>query len=266
MYSAKNHSAIYVTGAGGFIGSHLVKGLNCLGLSRRVEDHNKVIKVENYWQAIPKAADFIIHAAEPSLVSSQISEEQYLNERLSLVNELLSLNPKYFIYLSSVLVNKGDTVYSRSKLEVEKFLENYEQSIIIRLGNIYGLRMSSSNIISEVISQINQGSAPILIRKANVSTSYMHVSDLVNLIQKITESPKPGTYYATGTKSVSSLELTRIIIDIFGNNQDIIAEDYNDKSSIECDSNSTSKTFNWYPEINIRTGLQRLKKELVIFS
>lgn len=261
---------VYVIGAGGFIGTHLVKSIEgAQGLSCSAGGLSSVTQVKNYWEAIPEYADFIIHVAEPALVTIEagFDEEKYKSERLSLVKNLLALKPKHLIYFSSALVGKRDSAYTCSKLAVENLLTDCASSIIIRLGNLYGLGMSSSNIISEVIAQIKQGADPVLIKKANVSTSYMHVSDLVSLVLKIIDKPKSGIYYAAGTELISAIELARKIITVFGDGSgSVVAQDYEDKSAIVSDISSTQMTFAWSPQVDISTGLEMLKKELEVRS
>jgi len=227
-----------VTGATGFIGSHLVETLDaqewqvtCLVRpTSRVEFLKEfpVRFVESQpeeLQSLEKAVkgqDYVFHLAG-RIRSARREVYQRANHLLTrnLIQACLSKNPtlKRFLYVSSIsaagpshpgrYMDENDpcaptSEYGRSKLRSEEAVQEAWPSIpatIIRPPNVYGPRQQETELLIKIISK---RIVPLL-KDRGEKTSLIHVKDLVEGIIQAALSPKTRgqIYYLTDGKGYS---------------------------------------------------------------
>jgi len=170
-----NNKSILVTGAGGFVGRHLIKslierGYQVFALVRQNTDTSTLkevgvsmifgdLRVEGAVQ-LPDGIETIVHLAS----TMKGPWEEYLESTVRGTERLLQAaahkNVKRFIYMSSIsvyetlsvksatitedspLIKKDLSLYERSKIEAEKVVEEFIKKgmncLILRSGVIYG--------------------------------------------------------------------------------------------------------------------------------
>lgn len=186
---------ILVTGANGFIGTHLVKELkkthnvSTIG-SADITESKSLVK---YFQNI----DTVIHLA----AISKRNETEKNPDRTMEVNflgtkNLLKLSHKHdvkrFIFISSSAVYLNNSVYAKSKTAGEKLCIDYANqldldTLILRPSNVYDLKQPKGVIGRFYNKTINN--EPVTINgDGSQSFDFIHVSDLVSLISKAVDS------------------------------------------------------------------------------
>jgi len=225
------HKAL-VTGATGFIGSHLVKSLveenwevTCLIRSKSRTDFLQKFPVRfiegsaNDIESLGRAAkgqDYVFHLAGRIRPTCHV-EYDIANYQLTknLAQECLRKNPslKRFVYISSISAagpslpnfysEEGQapspvSEYGRTKLKGEEAVREVWDQIpatIIRPSSVYGPRQQETELIIKLISK---RIVPLLKRKKE-TTSLIYIKDLIQGILKAALSPKSKNqvYYLT---------------------------------------------------------------------
>jgi len=231
------HKAL-VTGATGFIGSHLVQSLveedwdvTCLIRSKSRTDFLQKLPVSliegsvNDTESLGKAVkgqDYVFHLAGRIRPTSRAVYD-IANHQLTrnLIQACLGKNPslKRFVYVSSISAagpslpnsysDEGQapspvSEYGRTKLKGEEAVRKVWDQIpatIIRPPNVYGPRQQETE---HLIKLIKKRIVPLLKRKKE-TTSLIYVKDLIQGILQAALSPKTKNqvYYLTDGKGYS---------------------------------------------------------------
>jgi nucleoside-diphosphate-sugar epimerase len=189
---------LLVTGATGFIGSHLVDRLiGCGGndircLIRPTSNvkylRNKPVSLFTHMNGYKP--DVIYHIAGV-LGAKGIPIETYREPHVEMTQKLLEMKPKRFVYLSTGWASKGETLYEQTKTEGEELVKaSGVPHSIIRPGFIYGSRDMHHFPLFKVISIM--GSLTPVMGSENVLTSPMYIDDLVELLTNEKEGVQYG--------------------------------------------------------------------------
>ena len=231
-----------ITGATGFIGSHLLETLvekkwevTCLVRPQSQTDkiekmpvriHRGYLDNPEVLKSAVQGQDYVFHlAARIRPAPAEVYDKA--NHRLTrdLANACLRKNPgvKRFVYISSISV-AGPTPpgqhldetqppnpaseYGRTKLKGEQALMDIWDELpatIIRPPNVYGARQQETEIL---IRLIRKRIVPLL-NEEGKSTSLIYIKDLIRGILLATESPEAQTqtYYLTDGEGYSWREV-----------------------------------------------------------
>lgn len=271
---------IGITGFSGFIGSniyHYFQNLKVVVVPidlRSIDANNIKDDLSNL--------DWVLHFASKTNIPNTNHEvdEIYSNNIVSTSKaiRIARMTNASFLMLSSYVygepnylpVDENHTIkpinsYINSKLIEEKLCEdqlsNREKSLVIlRCFNIYGFGLKVGKLIHDVmISAIN--GKHILINDPNPKRDYLYIDDFCKLIKKIIFFKKPikQTFNVGSGESYSNIRIAEIVRDLVKTSKDIkISNNFreNDVLRIEADISSISKTYGWYPQINIYDGLK----------
>lgn len=241
---------VLVTGAGGFIGTHLVETLLHEGLTVRALHHSTSLRAENKghvevvygdvrdevtMKEVVSDVDIIFHLAAKVNETSEPDKngDQYdsVNVRgtLNLVRAALSGRVLRFVFFSSVkalgewtqecvdemALPKPETPYGRSKLEAERQVFEYGAIrglpvVCLRLPLVYGPGQRGK--LAQMIKAIDQGFFPPLPELGN-RRSMIHVSNVVGAAMLASMSPAATgqCYIVTDARPYSTRELYEMI-------------------------------------------------------
>lgn len=204
---------IYITGANGRLGRQVLKIIpNAIPLVRRpIGLGNEVLtsfETEDLKGKL-KDADCIIHLAG----SMEFFDMKALWEaNVELTRRIVGAAPEdcRIIFASSISVygkklaekpakeetcTAPDSPYAKSKLEAEEIIKKHANSIILRIGTIYGPEFED---YPRILRQIKKGTMKIIGDGKN-HIPFVHVEDVTEAIANATK-PKAnvGTYVLTG--------------------------------------------------------------------
>lgn len=264
---------LLVTGAAGFLGSCVVDSF---------QNSHSVIGVYNRTRPIGSAAKFIQSLDELQITPDVIilchaavsagSIQRTLNDleqsNVEYTKEVATRFPNVpTVYISTVSVYESaddanedspvnpQTAYAQTKLEGEKIVLQNPKSAIVRLSSLYGAGMKPGTLIPNYVNQaLETGSVDVWgmgTRKQN----YIHVLDVVNLLDKIMSGNHFGQqiYLGTSNGSHSNLEVAQIVSGKTGSAIRFVNQDASKSASY--DNSFTRKSLNWEPRINLEDGI-----------
>lgn len=189
---------ILVTGASGFIGSHLCPALTSAGHEPR---------------ASVQGCDAVVHLANIAHTSASAADLQRVNVEgtLAQAQAALAAGARRFIYLSSIKAAQPDDAYGRSKFVVEQALLQMEglEAVILRPALVYGPRVKANFLA--LMRAIDRG-WPLPLASIRNHRSLVYVGNLVDAILRCLDGPAQGKTYAISDGApVSTPELCRAI-------------------------------------------------------
>lgn len=270
---------VVITGASGFIGMALLKRLCTFPNLEVIAVHEKKSNIYRFDKSFVKSADFVVHLAEPNS-EHKISQnfEKIISDAKINAQKLIDLKFKNIIYFSSASVynkviskslNESDSVvannkYSMMKLEIEEIFYTKANSVILRPSNVYGPGMSKENVMSRILSQLNQ-SGPITVRNLNSVRDFIYIDDVCEVITKlifrIIEKPLPNNIYNLGTGTGTSiLNLVEILLRLSQQTNRRIKSEFLEEcvDSLVLDISLIKKDLSWSPKTTLINGLSRL--------
>ncbi len=282
--------SILITGANGFLGSHLTQFFQknqakIYGISHgnsinpKVEQiHDDILSIET----LPGEISNILHFA--ALTDIQFCENN--PDRCFEINvdgtknmlELARKNDSRFIFASSSHVyGKPDSlpinenfplkpisIHAKSKVQAESLCEEYAKLYglrisIVRTFSIYGSNSPSYSIISRIINQIlNQ--EKIVLGNIKAKRDFLHISDFLSAVDILNKNNVTGcSKFNIGCgKSFSIQEICEKLLEISHENLSIESNPNlirdNEIDELICD-NSKLKKLGWIPKLSIDEGL-----------
>ena len=247
-----NNKKILITGAKGFIGSHLCKVASEKGLSvRRVLRSGKGekgdivtdINPKTDWSSTLENVDVVIHLAARVHVKNERSVNPMTDYRIANVDGTLNIarqataaGVKRFIFLSSVKVNGENTIpnhpfkerdlpspqtpYGVSKFEAEKGLLQLSEStametVIIRPPLVYGPRVKG-NFLS-MLGWLYRGT-PLPLDAIDNKRSLVGIDNLLDFITICINHPSAANqiFFVSDGSDLSTTNLIRNIAKAMG--------------------------------------------------
>jgi UDP-glucose 4-epimerase len=270
---------VVVTGASGFIGSHLVsylstkKNVEVVALSRKQTSYSHLVL--DY--ADSPEGDVLIHLAESN------SNESFLTNGKNSLNTIEVLSRKRYrriIYISSaVLYGDGSSIihspkdqiflntsYAKEKFFSEKVVLRNSNGTVLRLANVYGPNMSKKSVLSQILEQLPK-KVDLEVRDVNAIRDFIWIEDIVQGISVVALNnlnlEKESQIYNLGTGVGTSIgNLARLTLDLSGNSERLIVSQSREfeKSVIVLDYSETHRIFGWKPKTSIESGIKKLLK------
>jgi len=189
---------ILVTGAGGFIGSHLCPALAAAGHELR---------------ASAEGCDAVVHLANIAHTSASPADLHRVNVEgtIAQAKAALAAGARRFVYLSSIKAVQPDDAYGRAKSIAEQALLQLEglEAVILRPPLVYGPR-AKANFLA-LMRAIDRG-WPLPLASIENRRSLIYVGNLVHAIIRCLDGLAQGRTFAVSDGApVSTPELCRAI-------------------------------------------------------
>jgi nucleoside-diphosphate-sugar epimerase len=189
---------ILVTGASGFIGSHLCPALAAAG-------HELRTTVEG--------SDAVVHLANIAHTSASPRDLHRVNVEgtIAQAKAALAAGARRFVYLSSIKAAQPDDPYGRAKSIAEQALLQLEglEPVILRPPLVYGPRVKANFLA--LMRAIDRG-WPLPLASIRNRRSLIYVGNLVDAIRRCVEGPAVRKTYAVSDGApVSTPELCRAL-------------------------------------------------------
>jgi len=189
---------VLVTGAGGFIGSHLCPALAAAGHELR---------------ASVEGCDAVVHLANIAHTSASAADLQRVNVEgtIAQARAALAAGVRRFIYLSSIKAAQPEDAYGRAKSIAEQALLQMEglEAVILRPPLVYGPRVRANFLA--LMRAIDRG-WPLPLASIENRRSLVYVGNLVDAILACLGGRAQGRTYAVSDGApVSTPQLCRAI-------------------------------------------------------
>lgn len=194
---------IHVTGASGFIGSHLVPALGAAGHELR---------------ATVEGCDALVHLANIAHAAAHPAELHRVNVEgtIAQAKAALAAGARRFVYLSSIKAERADDAYGRAKAIAEQSLLQTAglEPLILRPPLVYGPRVKANFLA--LLRAVDRG-WPLPLASIDNRRSLVYVGNLVDAILRCLEGDRVRRTYAVSDGApVSTPELCRAIARALG--------------------------------------------------
>jgi len=220
---------IVVTGASGFTGKAVVsllqgKGYKVCQVSR---NHIEGMHYVADYLDTP-GGDYLIHLAEiPDRQKVNALGKEYLQKTIDITTQLSKKFNGNVIYASSSLVY-GDNHQSPCSEETDVYKTDWytevkltnEQIVIeqggiaLRLANLFGIGMSTGNILSDIMGQLNT-EGTVYVRNGFPVRDFLHIQEMANATLSLLGS-SAGIFNVGSGQGLSIKELAQKALKITG--------------------------------------------------
>ena len=249
---------IYVTGAKGFLGSHLIKRLKdpiCI-------PHEEIrdIKLQQYDRFFFLSAygNMAWHDDDEKIFQANIRDLIYILTQKATYKGFQSFT---FISTSSVRL-PIQTMYSRTKRAAEEillaFMEKHKLPIqIIRPFSITGVGEQKEHLIPKLIESAYDGSVVNLVPEP--VHDFIDVEDVVDGIMSLTEHSARGIFeLGTGIQH-SNLQVKEIVEKIVGNiNVNITPQERDYDTTSWVSTNFKARGYGWLPKKKLEQSIKEM--------
>lgn len=162
------------------------------------------------------------------------------------------------------------SLYGRTKVEAEKFVIKYKNSVCFRLATVFGCsyRMRSDLIVNYfVFNAVNKKKLTIF--EPKYRRNFVHIRDVVNAIVFAIENffeLKNNVFNLGNSKlNITKYELAKLVKKSIKNTKIIIIKGKKDPDQRDYHvSNSKIEKKGFYAKINLKKGIEELKKRFQI--
>ena len=266
---------IVVTGASGFLGKHVAQYLrdseaDVLAVSRRAYDG--CLQVQDYTHA--PEGDVLIHLAQDS-DRSRVNEsgEAAAREADMVMHSLLNRKYDRVVYASSATLygdgNPGlrkptdpimeEDEYARLKRQSEIAVMGSGHGVVARLSNLYGVGMSTNNVLWTILRQI-PGQGALRVMDDTPVRDFLWVKDAAAAISRMAMGKISGIFNVGSGVGTSIRQLANLCLEEAGETQRpvIAMHRSNRRSSLVLDLRETMVNWDWKPVVTLRDGVKCL--------
>jgi nucleoside-diphosphate-sugar epimerase len=187
--------------------------------------------------------------------STQLTQMEWNSQLMNNVFPQLKETP--FVFISSQLSEKIDTVYGSQKRTGEVWTKLYQHGVSVRLWNLYGYIEEfneKSHVISDFISQAKNNGIIEMLTDGKEERQFIHIDDVCEaLLKSFDIKDKTQTYDITTTKWISIYNIAKIIQK--HTNCEIKIGDVVGETVLIDNKTMVS---NWSPKISIEDGLKNM--------
>lgn len=243
--------------------------MDCLGVSR--QNVHGLFRVPSYVDA--PCGDVLIHLAETNdRERANQASSQYETEASKTLQALLKKGYKKVIYVSSaVLYKDNDSIprveedpvialdtYTRVKLMAEQHVLS-RNGLVVRLANVYGLQMASTNVLGHILAQLDRN-GPVTLRDTTPVRDFIWVEDFAEAALKMVSGPAQGLLNIGTGLGTSIGELARIVLETASQTGRPIVSASSAKSfsCITLNITKAKQNLQWLPRTPLSEGLRHL--------
>jgi nucleoside-diphosphate-sugar epimerase len=282
----KSSRRVLVTGASGFVGTHLTKALDAEGYwiephsSRSGDIANCKLEVANVGHVFHLAArTFVPESWKDPLSFYRVNVLGTVNvlEFCRAENASLTLMSSYVygqpgrLPISENEPLRAFNPYSHTKILAEEVSRYYQEQFqvpvtIIRPFNIYGPGQDGRFLIPKILAQaINPASEAILVSDLRPRRDFIFVSDLIQLLVRTVFRREGGVFNAASGASLSVREVVEIVNGLLPAPKQVLAEGSarrDDVLDVFADVSKAHQEFDWTPRTKFRDGLNETLESL----
>lgn len=266
---------VAITGASGFVGSHLLEALRkekIIFATFNPKKHD-LFRPETL-RGLVKDKDVVIHLAGVNRDSdvSNIMKVNVLGTKGLLDAMLLYAPTAKIVFISSFQAYLEDNIYGASKRNAEELIESYVHrsqltAIILRFTNMYGpgCKPFYNSVIATFSHQIRKGKSIVINGDGSQKRDYLYVTDGVDAIYKaLSYTPQKVMYFDICSGTQTSLNEVLLMLQKYASkkvivryNKEVEASDWGLRKNYQ----KAKQILGWEPKVSIEKGLQMLMKE-----
>lgn len=235
---------VFISGASGLVGGNCLKyfkemGWNVIGSHLSFSTEETVFfntlepsHPENF-DVTTFRPDVIVHCGALTHVDyCEANPEESYEKTVQSTKNLIELSKKCdarFVYISTDYVFDGVhgpyledaplnplSVYARHKLEAEELsLKELENTLVLRVTNVYGNEIRNKNFVSRIIEQCKEGKKLTLKLPYDQFASPANAWDIARAMYVLLKDGKTGIYHISGSDYMNRVELALRVISYF---------------------------------------------------
>jgi UDP-glucose 4-epimerase len=279
---------VFVTGHKGFVGLNLNKALieKDIRVFPYSNPYDKITDInilyKDQFHQIDKDVDAIVHLAAKTSINKSLKYpyNTYYNNIIGTLNVLdfarerkikKIINVSTYVYGNPIYLPIDEnhpinphSPYNKSKIVSENLCKFYSEDygidiVTLRPFYLYGPLANSHSFIPSVVHQIKKN-CNVYLSSENTKRDFLFIDDFIELLLKILDQfPEGYNVYNVGYGKSNSLEEVIHIIEKIKNVKAYIHYDKairsNDIMDMIANNHLVTKTFCWYPKIDIEKGL-----------
>lgn len=247
----------FATGLSGFVGSHLSKKLDIIGIPHDKIPTTQIKQLDNFF-FLSAYGNMAFHTEDEKIIKANITD------LVDIILTTSKLNFKSFVYISTSSVNlKNQTMYSRTKKAGEEillsFMEKYHLPIaIIRPFSITGVGEQKEHLIPTLIRSCYTGEQVNFVQEP--VHDFIDVDDVVDGIINLSQNSARGIFELGSGKQYSNSQVLDIVEKVTGKKANINfvpkLRDYDSENWVS--TNFKSRGWGWMPTKSLEQSITEM--------